>query len=99
MLDLPESHPSARLRVRVLHADRGTAVVDTSTPVRRDGADRVAVHFDRLDLAPGTYRVEVDLFSDDWASRIDEHEAATLVVRGDGPDTAALAPPHEWRHG
>ena len=96
-LAVPESHPRARVRVRILAVDRGAALVDTSTEVQRDGADQVAVRFDRLDLAPGTYRVEVGLYAPDWSVCIDETDAATLVVRGHGPDTAVLAPPHEWR--
>jgi lipopolysaccharide transport system ATP-binding protein len=98
-LALPDAHPRARLRVRVLHADRGTALVDTSTPVHHDGAASMTVRFDRLDLAPGRHRVEIGLYRDDWSALIDEVHAATVNVRGTGPDSAPLAPPHEWRPG
>ncbi len=96
---VPREHASARLRVRVLRGERGIAVVDTSTEVRCDGDDHVVVRFGRLDLSPGDYRIEVALYSTDWSTCIDEAEVARLTVRGHGPDTAVLAPPHEWRQG
>ena len=89
---------AARVRVRIVHGANGLVAVDTSTEIRR--VDRfVTVHFDRLDLAPGQYRVEIAVFSADWAVLVDEAESLSLTVRGDGPDTAVLDPPHEWRRG
>lgn len=96
---VPDGHDRAQLRVRILGPDGVTAVVDTSTPVRAGDAPELAVCFARLDLAPGEHAVEGALFSADWSVRLDGAGPEPLRVRGDGPDTALLAPPHEWRRG
>ena len=96
---VPHAHEGAQLRVRVLGAHGATAVVDTSTPVRAGDAPEHAVCFARLDLAPGEHVVEGALFSADWSERLDVTGPEPLRVRGAGPDTAPLAPPHEWRRG
>ena len=96
---LPEDHPTAQLRVRILRPDGGAAVVDTSTPVHDDEQPGRAVCFARLDLAPGEHVIEGALFSADWSVRLDLAAPRPLLVRGQGPDTAPLAPPHEWRRG
>ena len=96
---VPDGHEQAQLRVRVLGPDGATAVVDTSTPVHAGDASEHAVCFARLDLAPGEHGVEGALFSADWSARLDEAGPTPLLVRGDGPDTAPLAPPHVWRRG
>ena len=95
--DLPATATAERVRVRIVRADTDLVVVDTSTPLR-PGSDRsIEVVFERLDLAPGAHQVEVGLFSADWADPVDAVEPIPLAVRGEGPDTASLAPPHEWR--
>ena len=91
----PDAGP-ARIRVRIVHDATDVVAVDTSTELPGDGR-RSVVRFDRLDLASGRHRVEVALFSPDWSALADEIEPLSLTVLGDGPDTAAMAPPHEWR--
>lgn len=66
-------------------------------PVDRDL--RISYGAPRLDLALGAHRVEVGLFSADWSETVHEIEPMDLAVRGEGPDTASLAPPYEWRRG
>lgn len=87
---------AAMLRVRIVRSMTGATVVDTSTPVPAGRTAR-RVRFDRLDLTPGEHRVEVALFTPDWTEILDEVHALTVVVTGEGPDSAPMAPPHEWQ--
>lgn len=63
-----------------------------------EGAGIVAasVRFDRLDLAPGAYRITVALYGPGWSPTFDYHDRCYgFTVAGDTTD-AALVPPNEW---
>ena len=94
-------HVTATSAERPLHvsvvlerAGGGRRAVDTSTTLH-DPEESFTVDFERLDLAPGDYEVVIGLFDQAWGRCLAEERRA-LLVRGDGPDGAALAPPHEW---
>jgi hypothetical protein len=40
--------------------------------------------------------VEVAVYAAGWTALVDQIEPLTLEVRGAGPDTALLDPPHRW---
>lgn len=95
-VDLPVDSAARHLRVRVVHADSDVVVIDTSVDVEPGWRGTAEVVFERLDLAPGAYRCDVGLFSSGWQSALDGTEHGPLLVRGEGPDTARLSPPHKW---
>jgi hypothetical protein len=73
--------------------------VDTSTPIP-PGQEGAVLAIERLDLAPGRYRIEVALHDRSWRAMLDQRrEAATLRVLGTASATAALAPPARWTVG
>lgn len=84
------------LRVSLTLARQAAEIVsiDTSTTME-PGAEELRVDFDRVDLAPGRYDVQVALFDRSWRRQL-AHQRVPLQVRGDGPDRAFLAPPHQW---
>lgn len=93
----PASTPG-QLAVRVVRDD-GLVCVDTSTPVE-PGGRAAMLRFERLDLSPGRYRVEVGLYDESWQRAIDHQEqAASLRVLGTASAAAALAPPAAWQVG
>jgi lipopolysaccharide transport system ATP-binding protein len=82
----------------------GTTLVDVNTdndrvdlPALVQGS-AVMVGFDRLDLAPGEYRISVGLWAPGWAYAYDTHlNAYPLTVTGSRPSwNAPLAPPRRW---
>lgn len=85
------------LSVLVERPADGLRVVDTSTALA-GGREQLEVTFERLDLAPGRHQVVVAVYDRSWGTCLGEHRA-TLDVRGEGPDRAPLAPPHEWHQG
>jgi hypothetical protein len=88
----------AQLAVRVVRDD-GLMCVDTSTPIP-PGQEGAVLAIERLDLAPGRYRVEVALHDRSWRATLDRRsEAATLRIIGTASATAALAPPARWTVG
>jgi lipopolysaccharide transport system ATP-binding protein len=95
-VDPPPGDQRALLQVRIVRADTETVVVDTSTPLDVDARRQLQVAFERLDLAPGEHLVEVAVYAAGWTALVDQIEPLTLEVRGAGPDTALLDPPHRW---
>jgi lipopolysaccharide transport system ATP-binding protein len=92
---LPEP---ARLAVRLMRED-DLVCIDTSTPLP-SGQGSAFLAIERLDLAPGVYRLEVGLYDPSWRTTIDHRrEAATLRILGTASTTAALAPPAIWTVG
>ena len=92
---LPEP---TRLAVRLTRED-DLVCVDTSTPLP-SGQASAFLAIERLDLAPGRYRLEVGLYDPSWRTTLDHRrEAATLRVLGTASTTAALAPPAIWTVG
>ena len=61
------------------------------------GVHKVALHLDRLDLAPGTYDISVGVYESGWAFAYDYHwRVYPLQVRADRPGSGVLVPPHRW---
>jgi len=59
---------------------------------------RIETTLNRIDLAPGDYRVTVGLFSADWQQVYDYHaEVYPLAVTGPGPRKGMLNPPTQWQ--
>lgn len=70
----------------------GLAIGEVSEPVR------VALHFDRLDLVPGDYVLDVGAYREDWEFAYDFHwQAYPLRVTGPGGDGGVFRPPRTWR--
>ncbi|HEU5085475.1 MAG TPA: ABC transporter ATP-binding protein [Acidimicrobiales bacterium] len=76
-------------------AGQDRPAVDTSTPLSSE-AEAFEVAFERLDLTPGRYEVVVSVHDHGWAECLGQ-QRVELDVRGQGPDGAALAPPHVWQ--
>ena len=94
---LPRAEP-AHLAVRVLRED-GLLCVDTSTPLP-PGQQGATLALDRLDLAPGSYQLDVGLYDAAWQVTLGERRpAARLRVLGTASAAAALAPPARWQAG
>jgi lipopolysaccharide transport system ATP-binding protein len=102
---VPAALWEAHFVVQVVRSD-GVRCVDTSTPVRSTaGRDRhlAVLTFDRLDLAPGDYAIEVGLYSAGWGTTYDFHSGVyELKVLGESFGAAVVMPPHRWtvhKHG
>ncbi|MEX0875779.1 MAG: ABC transporter ATP-binding protein [Actinomycetota bacterium] len=96
---VPTSLGEVRILVHILRSD-GVRCVDTSTLVRgaREGERHTAVlAFDRLDLAPGDYAIEVGLYNINWGKTYDFHSGVYgLKVLGESSGEAVVMPPHRW---
>lgn len=97
LVEIEASARSERANVSVIIRRSGAAepTVDTSTTMSA-AEEQLRLVFERLDLNPGRYDVVVSLFTSDWDVCLNDQRWA-LQVRGEGPERAALAPPHEWR--
>jgi lipopolysaccharide transport system ATP-binding protein len=96
-----------RLRAPIvgLSISRGDGVIchDTSTSGEGvfieeiAGECRVALTFDRLDLIPGEYFVDVGVYEANWRYAYDYHwHAYPLTVLGSSSDGGIYRPPHRW---
>jgi lipopolysaccharide transport system ATP-binding protein len=77
----------------------GLLCLDSTTQITGCGADRRTVRLQvaRIDLAPGSYTVDVGAYSDDWETVFDYHYGVyPLLVRGAAPTRAVTAPPMTW---
>jgi len=75
-----------------LNTDHDRVLID-----RLVGVHKVALHLDRLDLAPGTYDISVGVYESGWAFAYDYHwRVYPLQVRADRPGSGVLVPPHRW---
>jgi lipopolysaccharide transport system ATP-binding protein len=62
-----------------------------------EGRGTITLNLDRLDLAPGTYTVDVGVFPQDWAHAYDYHwQAYPLEIIGQGGGKGALLTPQHW---
>lgn len=86
----------ANLSVRFVRED-GLLCIDTSTPIE-PGQTGATLRLDRLDLAPGGYRVEIGRYDPAWRRAL-AHRTVELRVLGTASASAALAPPARWQQG
>jgi lipopolysaccharide transport system ATP-binding protein len=82
----------------------GLACYDTSTQVdglglgTLDGEAVLELAFERLELLPGEYDIDVGVYQADWEYAYDYHRRAyQLRVTGGGGDSGVYRPPHRWR--
>ena len=62
-----------------------------------DGPVTVELEFERLDLIPGDYVVDVGIYRSDWEYAYDYHwHAYPLRVVGPRHDKGVFRPPHRW---
>jgi lipopolysaccharide transport system ATP-binding protein len=89
--------------VTIHRASDGVVCYDTSTEssgVRLgavDGELGVDLEFERLDLLPGDYLLDVGVYRGDWEFAYDFHwQAYPLKVVGTQSDKGVFRPPHHW---
>lgn len=99
-----ERLPAAPVVAVVIHDQRGRTVCSVATD--RDGvvlppdagARRVELELGRLDLVPGSYRIEIGAYRGDWEYAYDFHDDVyELDIAGGHPAPGFLAPPRAWR--
>jgi lipopolysaccharide transport system ATP-binding protein len=84
------------LSVSVLRRD-GVVCVDENAAIE-PGA--LALSFERLDLAPGEYAIDVGLYAEDWGVTYDyHHRAYGLTVLGKGRGKGVVDTPVRWERG
>jgi lipopolysaccharide transport system ATP-binding protein len=90
--------------VTLVRAGDGVVCYDTSTgaeglslgPLR--GRRAVSLTFDRLDLLPGEYHVDVGLYEAAWAYAFDYHwHAYSFRIVGNASDSGVYRPAHVWQ--
>ena len=89
--------------VAIHRATDGVICYDTSTEssgVRLgavEGELAVSLEFERLDLLPGDYLLDVGVYRGDWQFAYDFHwQAYPLKVTGSQSDKGVFRPPHHW---
>jgi lipopolysaccharide transport system ATP-binding protein len=94
----------AVVSVSVSRMEDGVVVVDATTEadgVRTGSAEgglTVTIDFERLDLQPGEYSVDVGVHRPDWDYAYDFHwQAHPLLVTGPGSGQGVYRPPWSWR--
>jgi lipopolysaccharide transport system ATP-binding protein len=92
--------------VKISRAADGTDCYDTNTanagvPVDDVAGDRrVSLRFDRLDLIPGDYFIDVGAYEREWRYAYDYHwHVHPLRVLGSSSDRGVFRPPHRWEIG
>ena len=90
--------------VALVRAADGVVCYDTSTGAEGialgvlDGRRAVSLVFDRLDLFPGEYYVDVGLYEANWRYAYDYHwHAYSFRVVGHASDSGVYRPPHVWQ--
>ena len=100
-------HSRARIAAPVLVVsitrEDGTVCLDTNTQLARvevpdcDGRGSIRFTMDRIDLAAGSYFLDVGVFEATWKHAYDYHwHAHPFTVEGGGGQTGLLAPPCRW---
>jgi lipopolysaccharide transport system ATP-binding protein len=86
-----------------LAREDGTLICDTNTSVleigvkQLSGAGKVRLQFARLDLARGSYFIDVGVYQKDWEYAYDYHWRVYPLKIGDGsPVKDLLEPPQHW---
>jgi lipopolysaccharide transport system ATP-binding protein len=90
----------------ISRATDGIACYDTSTAnegvLLHDiaGERRFTLRFERLDLIPGEYFIDVGAYEREWRYAYDYHwHVHPLRVLGSSPDGGVFRPPHRWAVG
>jgi lipopolysaccharide transport system ATP-binding protein len=98
--------PAPIVGVTISRAGDGTVCYDTNTSnagVFIDelaGEQRLSVVFERLDLIPGDYFVDVGINEGNWRYPYDYHwHGYSLTVLGPSADDGVFRPPHRWTVG
>jgi lipopolysaccharide transport system ATP-binding protein len=92
--------------ITICRATDGTICYDTNTANEGvlvheiDGECRFSLLFERLDLIPGEYFVDVGVYEKDWSHAYDHHwHVYSLRVLGSSADGGVFRPPHRWEVG
>jgi homopolymeric O-antigen transport system ATP-binding protein len=92
--------------VTISRATDGTICYDTNTANEGvlvheiDGECHVSLLFERLDLIPGEYLVDVGVYEKEWEYAYDHHwHVYSLRVLGSSADGGVFRPPHRWEIG
>jgi lipopolysaccharide transport system ATP-binding protein len=102
--DRPVRSPIVGLTIS--RAADGTVCYDTNTANagvlihELAGERRLSLVFERLDLIPGEYFVDVGVYESDWRHAYDYHwHVYSLTVLGPTTDGGVFVPPHRWTVG
>ena len=92
-----------RLCGRIFTREDGTVCLDTNTLLARTevpdltGEGKLSFLLDRLDLAAGSYFLDVGVFEKDWKHAYDYHwHAHPFTVEGAPSHKGLVAPPCRW---
>jgi lipopolysaccharide transport system ATP-binding protein len=95
--------PAPIVGVTISRAADGTDCYDTNTANEGllvpeiAGERRFALIFDRLDLIPGEYFIDVGVYEREWRYAYDYHwHVHSLRVFGSSRDGGVFRPPHRW---
>jgi homopolymeric O-antigen transport system ATP-binding protein len=90
--------------VTIARAADGTICYDTNSSnegvvvVEIAGERRFTLQFDRLDLIPGEYFVDIGVYESEWRHAYDYHwHVYPLRVLGSSSDGGVFRPPHHWK--
>jgi lipopolysaccharide transport system ATP-binding protein len=99
--DRPVRAPIVGLTIS--RAADGTVCYDTNTAnagvliAELAGEQRLSLVFERLDLIPGEYFVDIGVYHSDWRHAYDYHwHVYSLTVLGPTADGGVFRPPHRW---
>ncbi|MGE0294934.1 MAG: ABC transporter ATP-binding protein [Hyphomonadaceae bacterium] len=93
---------AAHLGVAIWRED-GTLCIELNTDlrgeaIRVDGGLDSALILERVDLAPGRYRLSVGAWRADWGHAFDYHDRAyELLISGATLSKGLILPPYQWR--
>jgi lipopolysaccharide transport system ATP-binding protein len=94
---------TAIVGVAIHRVSDGLICYDASTEAdgvdvgRLNGTTSVSLAFERLDLLPGHYAVDVGVYAAEWEVAYDYHwQAYELAVVGRAGDKGVFRPPHSW---
>ncbi len=97
--DLPKPHVSVSIEDKhgTLCFDANSQTDSVDLP-ELSSARRIVLDLERLDLAPGTYRVSVGIWAGDWSTAHDYHiNAYPLEVDNAQQLEGFMSPPRRWR--
>jgi lipopolysaccharide transport system ATP-binding protein len=81
----------------VICYDTNTAAAGIALPTLR-GRGQLSLQLERLDLARGSYHVDVGVHERNWAYAYDYHwNVYPLIVSASAGEKGILRPPHRWQ--